>query len=224
MATINDLDIIKMPVPEPSTLRYKGRWIDNGILSNMHRGDAAITYRDLSTHQVEKAYVAAKNPTAWVSHRMKDGSHFEGHFIDLISRVDTYTAKFLGKPPQRGGLIESRDDWEEVCIAAMWSFQAQKYAPGTREREWLLGTSEGLVEWTNWGDQRWGIAVLKNGSAQGRNALGRIVTLIRDEIRSGREPAVIEENEWAGEQEGLIERMNKVEYVDVGEERQPSLF
>lgn len=205
MAVLNELTQLECRVP--SDLKYRGRWIDNGVLSNMHRGDASILYRSVRTKHVEQAYVAAKNPDAIVSVNL-EGAAFNGPFHALVARLDPFKAKRYGRPVSRGGLVDTRKDWEEVALAAMWSFQVMKYAPDTKERAWLLSHKGALAEWSNWGDSRWGLAVGKDGSARGRNALGRLLTVIRKDISAGKEPAVPEEKDWAAFQQELWVRLN----------------
>lgn len=88
-----------------------------------------------------------------------------------------------------------------------------KYAPGTWEREWLLSHSGPLAEWSNWGDRRWGLAVSRDGSARGRNALGRILTLIRQDIEKGREPVAPEEAGWGDFQKELCRRLEDADLL-----------
>ena len=63
-ATLADLPVIRLYVP--LDLPRKGRWIDNGPLSNMTQGEADIVLHAVRSKFVEPAYVAAKNPQAKV--------------------------------------------------------------------------------------------------------------------------------------------------------------
>lgn len=212
MTGFSALKTRRYPLPEPGLLRYKGRWIDNGVLSNMHAGRAVIRYRSVASHCVEPAYVAAKAPMTMVA--ASASSQRKIPFHELISSVDALTAKRYGRPRGRGGLVDVRPDWDEVCLAAMWSFQVMKYAAETPERQWLLDQQAPLVEWSNWGDRRWGVVPGKHCGA-GRNALGIILSLLKDKIQRGAEPQPISEEAWPMFQEQLVAEMNR--FVDPAE-------
>ena len=136
MRTMEDLPLLRLPVPP---LPRKGRWVDNGPLSNMAQGQATIRYRSVATRLVEPAYVAAKAPDAIV----RDAAGLRDvAFHERVAEQDPARAKALGVSRQRGGLVDARPDWERVCIGAMASFLAQKFAAGTREATWLLGREQ----------------------------------------------------------------------------------
>ena len=181
-ATMQDLPLLRLAVPPG--LPRKGGWIDNGPLSNMSPGQAIVRYRSVATHLVEPAYVAAKAPDALVPNADGQGTVA---FHERVAAADPRRVKPLGKPLNRGGLVAIRDNWEQVCIGAMACFLAQKFAPGTAEADWLVTQApDGLVEWTNWGDARWGVAVRDGqASASGRNALGLLLEIIRARLLKG---------------------------------------
>jgi predicted NAD-dependent protein-ADP-ribosyltransferase YbiA (DUF1768 family) len=201
MATINDLPMMTVEVPQ--SLARKGRWVDNGPLSNYARGDVVVRYRSVATQHVEPAYVAAKNPDALVPDPRDPSNSIPFH--ERVAMADPTKVKALGKPKARGGLIDPRPDWEEVCLSAMWSFLVQKFAPGTKEHEWLVGTDGSLIEFTNWGDQRWGVS-FRDGDriAKGRNALGLSLELLRKTMVMGDSPEIPDEEDWAQFQIRLI--------------------
>lgn len=206
MPTIKDLPLLKLPVP--CNLKQKGNWVDNGLLSNMNSGQAKITYRSVSTHYVEPAYVAAKAPDSLVAHWSESRKLVAFH--ERVASSDPKRVKILGS--NRGGLIKPREDWEEVCIGAMASFVAQKFAPGTREADWLVQQQpESLVEWTNWGDKRWGVA-FKPGQAQaeGRNALGLCLIIGRQRLMENKLFPTAHETDWQKLQALLVPHMIKV--------------
>ncbi len=86
--------------------------------------------------------------------------------------ISASEAKHLGKK------LPLRSDWETVKLAVMEGLLRQKFAdPDLRER--LLATKDQLLEEGNhWGDTFWGVC-----RGQGHNHLGKLLMLIRDEIR-----------------------------------------
>lgn len=200
MKTMEDLPTIALPVPD--YLPRKGRWIQNGPISNMSAGTALVRYRSVCTHFVEPAYVAAKSPDTIVS----DGRGGTQAFHQQIASTDPSRVKPLGKPVARGGLVDTRTDWECVCIGAMATFLAQKFDPGTPEADWLVRRKpESLVEFSNWFDDRWGLAFRDGqGTARGRNALGLLLILAQRRLMSGRKPATADEADWAVLQAHLV--------------------
>lgn len=185
----------------PPTVRMNGRYVDNEVLSNFSRCSTPIRYRGITTHFVEVAYVAAKAPDAIVETRQGPIA-FADH-VGQLAAANPSLAKRLGRPKGRGGLINPRPDWDFVNISAMAMFLLTKFAPGTPERAQLDRMPGPLVEWNNWRDTRWGAHI--NGSrATGRNALGRLLTLLRED----RLPTGFAEHDWAGIQPRLITAMN----------------
>ena len=146
MQTIADLPIIEVPVP--ADLPRRNGWIDNGPLSDFARGDAVIRFRSVVADRVEPAYVAAKAPDALVAHPRGD-AYSPMPFHERVALEAPARVKRLGRPRAQGGLIDPRPDWDEVCVGAMASFIAQKFAVGTTEAAWLATRApESLVEFT----------------------------------------------------------------------------
>lgn len=82
--------------------------------------------------------------------------------------------------------IKIRDDWDSVKITVMFEVLRIKFS-NPAMRNLLLDTGDQeLVEGNNWGDEFWGV---NNLTGVGRNFLGRILMIIRDEVR-----ADVEEN------------------------------
>lgn len=205
MKTIADLPMLRLAVP-PS-LKMKGAWVDNGPLSNFSEGQAVIRFRSVATRRVEPAYVAAKNPDALVPSTAAPELLIPFH--ERVAAHPPARVKALGKPRSKGGLIDTTADFEETCVGAMASFGAQKFAHGTAEAAWLAAADpRTLVEWTNWGDRRWGVA-FRNGDAyaDGRNALGLILALGQDRLRTGRPLATADEADWKALQLALLPLM-----------------
>jgi predicted NAD-dependent protein-ADP-ribosyltransferase YbiA (DUF1768 family) len=190
----------------PPTLPRHGRYVDNDRLSNFARGEVLIHYRSIASHYIEAPYQAAKAPDAIVD-MLGEAIPFH-EAIQRLAANDPSRAKRLGKPRVRGGLIDPRADWEEVCVAAMAGFELAKFAPGTRDLGWLIAQPSPLVEFNNWNDGRWGAVLPRaNGKAEGRNALGRLATLIKE--RPEAIPTPIDEDRWAEIQVELIHALNR---------------
>jgi predicted NAD-dependent protein-ADP-ribosyltransferase YbiA (DUF1768 family) len=181
---------LRRRVYAPRPLRYRGRWVDNWF-SNFHPGTNPVLFSSLSFRSVEAAYVAAKC--------------LDPEFRRRVSRMGPADAKRAGRP---GNLIGLRPDWEEVCVAAMDLFLRQKFAAGTPELERLSGMGKPPVEANNWGDRRWGVGA---DDWRGKNALGVLLALIRDEFRrTGAVAPSAGEPDWARRQAELVPLMNRV--------------
>ena len=209
MHTITDLPMLRLPVPP--TLAWKGAYVDNGPLSNFSDGEAVIRYRSIASRKVEPAYVAAKAPDALVRHPL-DPSHEAVPFHVRVAAADPARVKRLGAPRSRGGLIDLRPDWENVCVAAMACFLAQKFAAGTREARWLVEQPPpSLVEFLNWHDSRWGCAFARGEDhAIGRNALGLLLVIGRQRLIAGRTLPIATEAEWPALQLALLPAMARL--------------
>lgn len=83
--------------------------------------------------------------------------------------------------------FELVENWDtEGRYAAMRSGLEHKFAPGTRERELLLGTGDALLveDTTGWHDQFWGdCSCPRHLGTPGANWLGRMLMELRAEIR-----------------------------------------
>lgn len=131
------------------------------FLSNFWIGGVEIKTREgVSFNHVEGAYQASK---AWSSTEQAD-------FVGLTPRQ----CKLLGRS------ITIRPDWEESKVGIMLDLLRQKFRPGSALAKRLLSTGEAvLVEGNSWGDRFWGQCPLGNG----RNELGKLLMLVRDELR-----------------------------------------
>lgn len=118
----------------------------------------------------EHAFVASKTldlgERAWVRHE-----------------PNPYHAKRMGRR------LALRPDWEDIKLHVMETLVREKFARHPDLAKQLLATGDvELVERNHWGDTFWGVC---NG--RGENHLGRILMLVRDELRS----RAAEENEPA---------------------------
>ena len=90
-----------------------------------------------------------------------------------------YKAKRLGRK------IALRDNWEEIKYDAMLATVRAKFAYGSQLGLSLLMTGDAeLVEGNNWHDNYWGSCTCAGCSMKlGKNTLGRILMLVREELR-----------------------------------------
>lgn len=187
----------------PNILKWKGKYIDNGILSNTTRLSKPICWRDRIFHSVEAIYVAEKNPFCSI-----DGKPFIDHVVEHCERHGVHQVKRLGLPKVRGGLIDPRPDWDYIRIGVMLSANALKYFPGSSESDWLASIDQSrLVEYNNWGDRYWGAVVTKdNARARGRNILGKALTIIQQRLLDNRPIQYIPEHTWRDAQRYVIKQ------------------
>lgn len=83
-------------------------------------------------------------------------------------------AKKLGRE------LKIRDDWEEVKYDVMLAVVRDKFNRHENLKEMLLITESLYLEETNtWGDQCWGVC-----KGKGTNHLGKILMLVRDELKN----------------------------------------
>ena len=193
------------PTP-PDVLVWKGKYIDNGILSNLTLLSRPLVWEGREFGNVEAAYVAAKNPYVEVN----------GYpFIDLVSmwckKNGPYGVKHLGIPKTRGGLIDAREDWDIERIGVMLSLLSLKFAPDTPEALWLMDQDPlSLVEYNNWGDRFWGaIYNEKKAESRGRNILGELLIIVRERLLANNPIAYIPSTRWAVSQQYIIDRLIK---------------
>lgn len=128
------------------------------FLSNFYPVD--ITFEGLKYKSSEAAYQASKS---------------------LYEEVkETFTQLSAREARSLGGKIELRPDWETSKLNIMYRILREKFRePNLRGQ--LLNTGDLYLEETNyWRDTFWGVY---NGA--GLNYLGRILMVVRDEIREG---------------------------------------
>lgn len=139
----------------PAILAFRGPY---AFLSNFHPCEIAIG--ELTAPSVEHAYQALKTLSAeeagWV-----------------LAASDPRVAK------QRGRKVTLRPDWRAVQLPGMEQALRLKFAPGSELAKKLLDTGDAeLVEGNRWNDRFWGVC-----RGVGRNHLGRLLMLIRQELR-----------------------------------------
>lgn len=185
-------------------LKWRGKYIDNGILSNLTQLSSPIIWRGQMFDNVEAAYVAEKNPFVIV-----DGVPFIDYVAAWCRKNGSYGVKTLGIPKSRGGLIDARPDWDITRISVMLSLQALKYAPGRSEALWLKQQRpEYLVEHNNWHDRFWGAVMNKDQTiSRGRDILGELVKIIQECNNKDTPMWVIPEPSWATTQAYIVNKI-----------------
>jgi len=93
---------------------------------------------------------------------------------EKFTSIDARLARNLGRQ------IGIRDDWEQDKLNVMYRILRAKFTQEP-QRQILLGTGDAYLEETNyWHDTFWGVY---NGV--GENHLGRLLMVIRDELKEG---------------------------------------
>lgn len=128
-------------------------------LSNFY--ECPVSYKGLEFGSSEAAYQAQK------TENRGEREQFTG--------MSPSEAKKVGKSG-----IYLRDDWEEIKIWIMRDVLLSKFTQNEDLKKKLLDTGEKYLEETNsWGDTFWGVC-----DGRGKNELGAILMMIRDEIRN----------------------------------------
>lgn len=106
--------------------------------------------------------------------------------------TERYTVRDAPTPASakaKGRKVTLREDWGTARFDVMEEVLRVKFSdPVLREK--LLATGDRpLIEGNTWRDTTWGaIRDTKNGGWKGRNALGKLLMKIRDELRSETDP------------------------------------
>lgn len=119
-----------------------------------------VTLEGMDFPSVEAAYQAAKT-------------------LDLEVRAQIAALSRPGEAKRMGRKLNIRDGWDGMKLQVMEDLLRQKFAdPELRQK--LLATGDAHVEERNtWDDRFWGVC-----DGEGENHLGRLLMLIRDELRS----------------------------------------
>ena len=108
--------------------------------------------------------------------------------LKTYETTERYTVRDAPTPASakaKGRKVTMREDWDTARFDAMEKVLRVKFAdPVLREK--LLATGDrALIEGNTWRDTTWGaIRDTKTGDWKGRNALGKLLMKIRDELRA----------------------------------------
>ena len=114
-----------------------------------------------------------------LSYRSSEAAYQASKFIDKSTKqkfteIDAREARKLGQA------MPIREDWEDIKLNVMYRILRAKFSKEPF-RKMLLDTDDGYLEETNyWYDTFWGVY---NGV--GKNYLGQLLMLVRDELREG---------------------------------------
>ena len=91
----------------------------------------------------------------------------------IACKATAWEAKRLGQQ------VKLREDWEERKVEIMYRILHAKFNQHDDLKEKLLATGDAeLIEGNTWGDTFWGIC-----DGKGENKLGKLLMLLREEIR-----------------------------------------
>jgi ribA/ribD-fused uncharacterized protein len=96
----------------------------------------------------------------------------------IINAPTPSKAKVIGRK------VKLRSDWDEIKDTVMYECVLSKFKINTALRLKLIETKGELVELNTWGDTYWG-AVNIDGDVVGKNMLGNILQLVRQQIWDG---------------------------------------
>jgi ribA/ribD-fused uncharacterized protein len=137
------------------------------FLSNFYPSPIVVSvtpYRNEQFPTVEHAYHYLKIP---------DDCPIPSWWERIRTAPSPSVAKAIGRR------CPCRPDWDVVKLAVMERLLRLKFAPGSSLATALLSTgTEELIEGNTWGDHFWGVC---NG--QGENHLGKLLMLIRADLR-----------------------------------------
>ena len=134
---------------------------DNGYLSNFY--PCTVVLDDVEYPSVEHAYQAAKTSDPQMRQKIKEAT-------------TPGKAKRMGKGLK---LNMSVPAWNVVKVAIMYDLVKQKFSKEPF-RTGLIDTGDAeLIEGNWWGDTFWGVSYGK-----GENNLGKILMLVREELRA----------------------------------------
>jgi len=139
------------------------------FLSNFY--GCAVEYEGMLYPTTEHAYQAAKSTNP-----------IQRAIFQTIPQERPNEAK------QLGGIIERREDFDNVRKQVMLDLQRLKYAQKDF-KEKLLATGDAiLIEGNHWHDNFWGNCICRRcEDIEGQNNLGLAIMQVRDELRKANE-------------------------------------
>ena len=89
-----------------------------------------------------------------------------------------------GKAKRAGRKVTLREDWEKIRVPVMRMLVRQKFSDPEMAAKLLATGDHRLVEGNYWHDQFWGDCTCpKHIFVEGQNMLGKILMLVREELR-----------------------------------------
>lgn len=151
----DDEDLFDLTDP---ILEFRGhtRW-----LSNFQT--CSVEFEGEIYPSTEHAYMAAKTTNPLIRSHIK-------------SLKTAREAKAFGR------IMPLRDNWEDMKFNIMLEINRRKYFDNPALGKMLLDTGDAYLEEGNsWNDRYWGVCPV--GSGKGQNNLGKIIMIIRDELK-----------------------------------------
>ncbi len=127
------------------------------FLSNFYK--CRVSHEGICYPSLEHAYQAAKT-------------------TDIAKRKEIAALATPGRAKRAGRKLEIRPDWEKIKLSIMYELCQSKFSIPALEKALLETGEELLIEGNNWGDTFWGVS---NG--KGKNFLGKILMMTREQIR-----------------------------------------
>lgn len=198
---------------EPQDYEVKGHWIDNRFSNFKYLGHP-VTYRNYTTKCLELPFQAAKNPDALVPDVLNPGNTKLVLWNDLVYKIGSPgRVRQIARPDRDGKcILPLREHYECQNLACMDMLLRQRWYPGTKDADWLFSRvrddDEPIIEISNWKDTRWGV---DSETFTGRNALGRLLSVIGNElVYTGTVAPGAPEEDWLKYQPDLIEKLNGI--------------
>lgn len=135
-------------------------------------------YRFLSNFYPAKVYLGDIQFST-VEHAYQASKVFD---IKIKKGIAKLNANQASKVKKLGRELPMRGDWDDIKLSVMEDLVRQKFTLNTNLGEKLLATGDSYIEETNnWGDTFWGVY-----RGVGQNNLGKILMMIRSEIKGQR--------------------------------------
>lgn len=126
-----------------------------------------------------------KNPINWIYHKFDTVENaYQATKCMLKSDIDMFCNISPGKAKRLGRKIIIRSDWENIKIDVMTELVRLKFQNNLSLKNKLLETNNlKLIEGNTWHDNFWGSCYCSKCGNNGKNHLGKILMMIRNELR-----------------------------------------
>ena len=102
---------------------------------------------------------------------------------DLAERQKVRDAKTPASAKSLGKRVTLRNDWDTSRFEVMERLVRAKFSAPELAAKLLATGKRELIEGNTWRDTTWGCIMTKDGLWRGRNELGKILMLVREELR-----------------------------------------